>query len=353
MNTLAKGRSCLVAGGAGFVGSNLVRRLLDLGMAVDVIDDLSTGRMENISEFRENPSFRFIKADISANGSWQSRFRRRYSYIYHLACPTGVPNIEVLGEQMLLASSAGTLNLLKVAERSRAKFLFASTAEAYGDPEVFPQRESYVGNVDPVGPRSPYEEGKRYGEALTRYYGRKHGVEVYIARIFNTYGPGMSLNDQRVIPQMLSRAISGRPLTIFGNGSQTRTFLYIDDLLCGLLRIMEAGAAGEVYNVGGSEQITIAELFGAVRSVTGLQVTASHEAHFLPDHRGRCPDTTKLQELGWRQSVSLEDGLRKSLRNFLRIQSQRESPRIRNLTPVSSTPVQPAVGAEMAVSIHS
>ncbi|MCT7374058.1 NAD-dependent epimerase/dehydratase family protein [Chelativorans salis] len=307
---------CLVAGGAGFIGSNLCRHLLKDGISVDVVDDLSTGRMENIAELRQNPSFRFIKGDVADENICQRLPHRRYSQVYHLACPTGVPNIELLGEKMLLASSAGTLNLLKVAQRSRAKFLFASTAEAYGDPQVFPQPETYAGNVDPIGPRSPYEEGKRFGEALTRYFGQKHGIDTYIVRIFNTYGPGMSPTDQRVIPQMLARLIQKKPVVIYGDGSQTRTFLYVDDLLAGFRLVIERGEPGAAYNIGGSDPVTIRDLLETVKKASGLTGRGVHKQHFIEDHRGRWPDTAKVRALGWRPKVSLEQGIRRIHQDF-------------------------------------
>lgn len=313
----ARAKRCLVAGGAGFIGSNLVRVLLAKGMQVDCVDDLSTGRRSNIAALTGNREFRFIELDVSDADRCGIALRRHYSEIYHLACPTGVPNIEILGEEMLLASSSGTYNLLKIARRTGAKFLFTSTAEAYGDPEVFPQIESYAGNVDPVGPRSAYEEAKRFGEALTRYYGRKYEVDVRIVRIFNTYGPRMSPDDQRVIPQMIGSLINGEPVSIFGDGSQTRTFLHVNDLVKGLLAVMERGGDGEVYNVGGNKQITIKALFDCVREATGLSGTAFFQEHFIADHRGRCPDTTKVEALGWQQSVTLDEGLREMYAEFL------------------------------------
>jgi len=318
MNTYKTGEvRYLVAGGAGFVGTNLVRRLLEQGGVVDCVDNLSTGRRANVTALSRYPNFRFLKLDIADAGSCNRLLRHRYSYVYNLACPTGVPNIALLGEEMLMASSVGTLNLLKVARRSKARYLFASTAEAYGDPEIFPQPETYVGKVDPVGPRSPYEEGKRFGEALTRFWGRKHDVGVRIVRIFNTYGPAMSPDDQRVIPQMLSRLIAGKPVPIYGDGVQTRTFLHVDDLVEGLLTVMEKGEDAEVYNIGGATQITIRELFELVKTATGLTGNAVFEKHFIADHRGRWPDTAKVEALGWRQQVSLADGIRQSHQDLL------------------------------------
>jgi nucleoside-diphosphate-sugar epimerase len=307
----------LVAGGAGCLGTNLTLRLLDQGAFVDVVDNLSTGRKANVDELSRHPNFRFIKMDITDAALCTRLQRRRYSHVYNLACPTGVPNIALLGEEMLMASSVGALNLLKVARRSKAKYLFASTAEAYGDPEVFPQPETYVGRVDPVGPRSPYEEGKRFGEALTRFWGRKHKVDVRIVRIFNTYGPGMSPADQRVIPQMLSHLIAGQPVPLFGDGSQTRTFLHVDDLVDGLLTVMEKGECAEVYNIGGGTQLSIRELFDLIKDATGLSGSAVFKKHFIADHRGRWPDTGKIEALGWRQKVSLTKGIRQSYQDLL------------------------------------
>jgi len=309
---------CLIAGGAGCLGTNLVRRLLDQGAQVDVVDNLSTGRQANVDQLARHPNFGFIKMDVADPAICRRLQRRRYSHVYNLACPTGVPNIKRLGEQMLMASSVGTLNLLKIARRCKAKYLFASTAETYGDPDVFPQAETYVGRVDPVGPRSPYEEGKRFGEALTRFWGGKYGIEVRIVRIFNTYGPAMSPKDQRVIPQMLTRLIAGQPVPIYGDGTQTRTFLHVDDLVNGLLTVMEKGDSGEVYNVGGDEQITMRDLFTTVKRATGLVGKADFRDHFIEDHRGRWPDTTKLRALGWRPNIPLEAGIRQSYQDLLR-----------------------------------
>ena len=264
------------------------------------------------------PNFSFIKLDIADTASCNRLLRRRYSHVYNLACPTGVPNIALLGEEMLMASSVGTLNLLKVARRSKASYLFASTAEAYGDPEVFPQPESYVGKVDPVGPRSPYEEGKRFGEALTRFWGRKHNVDVRIVRIFNTYGPAMSPDDQRVIPQMLSRLIAGKPVPIYGDGAQTRTFLHVDDLVDGLMTVMEKGEDAEVYNIGGDTQITIRELFELVKKATGLTGKRRRSKSISsPIIAAAVPTPPRYGRWGGVQRVSLADGIRQSHRDLV------------------------------------
>jgi nucleoside-diphosphate-sugar epimerase len=307
----------LIAGGAGFIGSNLTRVLLEAGHLVDCIDNLVTGRHENIEPFLDRPGYRFIEGDITEPRTCRSELSRRYTRVVNLACPTGVPNIKTLGEEMLLSSSVGVRNLLQIAQRSKALYLFASTAEVYGDPEAFPQPESYSGNVDPTGPRSAYEEAKRFGEAMTVFYGRSFGVDVRIVRIFNTYGESMSPGDQRVIPQILSRLIRAEPVVIFGDGRQTRTFLHVDDLVAGLLRVMDKGRTCEVYNIGGNRQITITDLVRVAEQATGLNAEVVYADHFIDDHQGRCPDTSKVEALGWQQTIPLVEGVRRSYRDML------------------------------------
>jgi len=318
MNSSGGWRRCLVAGGAGFIGSNLCRDLLDHGAAVDCIDDLSTGRIESIEDLLARPGFRFVRGSVADADTVQHLNARHYRSVYHLACPTGVPNILPMGDRMLLASSVGTVNLIEVARRSRARFLFASTAEVYGDPHVSPQPETYTGNVDPVGARSAYEEGKRFGEAATRHFARQYGIDAYIVRIFNTYGPGMSPRDKREIPQMLLALMKGSPMRIYGDGSQTRTFLHIRDLLDAFRRILSFGTPGEVYNAGSTRQVTMRQLRELAMAATARYVPAEYVQHFIDDHRGRLPDISKLEALGWRQQVELEAGLRDSYEAFLR-----------------------------------
>jgi nucleoside-diphosphate-sugar epimerase len=307
-----EGGRVLVAGGAGFLGSNLVRRLIAEGHTVDCIDNLITGRAENVADLERNPRFCFVEGDITDWRLMEVFHKRRYTEVYNLACPTGVPNIAILGEEMLMASSVGTLNLIKVAQRSGSRFLFASTAEAYGDPEVFPQPEDYVGNVDPVGARSPYEEGKRFGEALTAYQARRHGTDARIVRIFNTYGPAMSPDDKRLIPQLLLRIARGEPVTVYGDGRQTRTLLYVDDLVDGLLCAMRNGSAGNVYNVGGDREMSILEVVETAAKVIGRRVKIRFQPHFIEDHHRRRPDTSRIRALGWLPQRDLEEGLRLS-----------------------------------------
>lgn len=312
----AKGR-ILIAGGAGFIGSNLSKRKLEEGHHVDCLDNLSTGRLDQLAPLRGFDNFNFIHGDVVDPRVCRKLSGRNYTEIYHLACPTGVPNLAILGEEMLLACSVGTRHLLRLAEESGARFLFASSSEAYGDPQVFPQSEAYCGNVDPVGRRSPYEEGKRFGEALTAYYSRAKKIDARIVRIFNCYGPNMSMDDRRVIPQMLGRMIEAKRAVIYGDGGQTRTFLHVDDLLSGFALIMRKGAAGEVYNLGSDRETTILELFEAARAVTGSTAAPLFKPHFIADHQRRRPDVSRVARLGWKQRIALREGLARSFQDLL------------------------------------
>jgi nucleoside-diphosphate-sugar epimerase len=316
MRKASRQKKILIAGGAGFIGSNLVRKLLAQGHQVDCVDSLITGVATNLDGVRTNRDFRFMHGDISDPGIASRLQRERYTDIYNLACPTGVPNIASLGEEMMMASSTGVLNLLRVAEQSRGRYLFASTAEVYGNPEKFPQSEDYTGNVDPVGLRSPYEEGKRFGEAATAFYARRYGVDARIVRIFNTYGPFMSQNDQRVIPQMLTLALNHLPLTIYGDGSQTRSFLHVGDLIDGFARVMNQHGKGEVYNIGGETEITVAELAQEILRATGSRSEVVRKPHFIADHDRRLPDTRRIRALGWIPKISLATGLKQSIEHM-------------------------------------
>jgi nucleoside-diphosphate-sugar epimerase len=299
----------LVAGGAGFIGSNLIRHLVRQGCLVDCIDNLMTGERRNLAQYGEGGRLELNVGDV-CDHAFMERFRgRAYAEIYNLACPTGVPNIKRLGEEMLMASSVGTQNLLRLAEASHAKFLFASSAEAYGDPKVTPQPESYTGDVDPVGPRSAYEEGKRFGEAITAFYARSHGVDARTVRIFNTYGTNMSLSETRVIPKMLTSMIARRPVVVYGDGSNTRTFLYVDDLIAGFETVMAKTCHGTVFNIGGGNEISVFDLFMACKQVAAYPHGPSFEPHFIEDHKRRRPDLAKIKRLGWRPGVSLQQGL--------------------------------------------
>lgn len=302
----------LITGGAGFVGSNLTRVLLETGAEVDAVDSLITSQMDTVRPNLGKPGYSFTKHDV-CDPDFVSRFETRgYDEIFHLACPTGVPNIKILGEEMIDTCSTGTKNVLALARALDAKCLYASSAEMYGEPEVFPQHEGYCGQVDPVGPRSAYEEGKRFGETITRLFAEKYGVDARIIRIFNTYGPNMSPMDQRVIPQFLKRILEGEPLVVYGDGGQKRTFCYADDLIAGFFVAMEKGAAGEVYNIGGEDQLSILDLVEAVKASIGAEVEIDFRPHFINDHSSRRPDTTKIRSLGWQPKIRIGEGLARS-----------------------------------------
>lgn len=306
-------KTVLVTGGAGFIGSNLCAALIRDDVYVDCVDNLITGRLEAIQHLRSSQRFRLLQMDITDPAFSLIALSTRYDEIYHLACPTGVPNIKTYGEEMLRTSSAGTEKVLQIARAHYARLIFASSAEVYGNPSIFPQSEDYCGNVSSVGPRSAYEEGKRYGEALTRLYSQKYCVDAKIVRIFNTFGVGMAPEDSRVIPRFLKRIREGRPIIVYGDGKQTRTYLYIDDLISALQIIMARGRSGEVYNVGGEQQYSIIELIEMIRSLTPAPVKVKYRPHFIEDHSGRLPMTSRVKELGWQPRVDIESGLRRML----------------------------------------
>lgn len=304
--------SILVTGGAGFIGSNLCRALLEDGHVVHGVDNFITGTHENVASLSEYPDFVFLEADIAAS-DFASRIPTRYDYIFHLACPTGVPNLTLLATEMLHACSFGMFNILDLAKAQGSKLLFTSTAEIYGQPEKFPQDESYTGNVHPMGIRSAYEEGKRFSESCLAAYVRYHDVDGRVVRVFNTYGPGMSLSDKRVIPQFVGSVKRGEALRVFGDGAQTRTHLYVDDLVRGLRLVMDAGAPGEAYNIGGENPMSIRALAELVIELTEHPAGIEYVPHFIEDHRDRHPSTEKARTLGWTQEVLIRDGLQRMI----------------------------------------
>ena len=315
----------LVTGGGGFIGINLCKKLLDRGDHVAAIDNFITSDEENSKPLLTHPNFTLIKHDITKPMENEWKMENKVDSVYHLACPTGVPNVITLAEEMILTCSVGTKNVLDIAKEHNAKLIFTSSSEVYGDPEVFPQEEIYTGNVDPHGIRSPYEEGKRFSESLVTMYVRKYELDARIVRIFNTYGPHMSLHDTRVIPHFINQIKTGMPIAIYGNGSQTRTFCHVDDLVNGLLLAMDKGAAGEVYNLGSDEEITINDLAKliirhcekqsdeAIQSTNERADQIQYISNPIEDHHRRLPSLEKIKALGWRTQITLEEGLRRTL----------------------------------------
>lgn len=305
----------LVTGGTGFIGTNLCKKLLCLGYSVVSVDNFITSLGNNLQLFSAYPRFTFIKHDIVEPFSKEQLSQlKTVRYIFHLACPTGIPNLIKLAEEMLLTCSVGTRNVLELARRLDARILFTSSSEIYGDPKEFPQDESYTGNVDPLGIRSPYEEGKRFAESLLSMYVKKYGIDGKIVRVFNTYGQYMFPHDTRVIPTFLRQLKNGLPLTIAGDGSQTRTFCFVDDLVAGLILVMEKGEKGEVYNLGSNVEVAIhdlAKLFIKVAKSNNTIKFIERPAH---DHARRLPAIDKIMNLGWEIDVPLETGLIRTLR---------------------------------------
>ncbi|HZL63703.1 MAG TPA: UDP-glucuronic acid decarboxylase family protein [Thermoleophilia bacterium] len=294
----------VVTGGAGFLGSHLCERLLAEGHDVLCLDNLDTGSLQNIEHIRDS-AFEFRNVDvidaIDVTGE--------VANVFHLASPASPIDYLRLPLHTLKVGSYGTHHALGLAKFKRARFLLASTSEVYGDPEVHPQPETYWGNVNPIGPRGVYDESKRYGEAMTMAYHRQQGVDTAIARIFNTYGPRMRPNDGRAVPTFLRQAMADKPLTVFGDGSQTRSFCYVDDLIEGLVRLAFSGEHTPV-NLGNPAELSLCELAEVVIDVTGSTSTIVHQALPLDDPKVRRPDIAKaVRLLGWEPAVELRDGL--------------------------------------------
>jgi dTDP-glucose 4,6-dehydratase len=299
----------VVTGGAGFLGSHLCESLLGRGHRVVCLDNLDTGSLENIEHLR-GADFDFRNADVAEE---TVRVEDAVDFVFHLASPASPIDYLRLPLHTLKVGSYGTHHCLGLAKSKRARFVLASTSEVYGDPLEHPQRESYWGNVNPIGPRGVYDEAKRYAEALTMAYHRQQGVDTCIARIFNTYGPRMRPNDGRAVPTFIRQALGNEPLTVFGDGTQTRSFCYVDDLVDGLWRLA-AGDAHEPLNLGNPAEHSLLELAAAVLEATGSSAEIVFEALPVDDPRVRCPDVTRAREvLGWEPRVALRDGLARTL----------------------------------------
>lgn len=310
-------QSILVTGGAGFIGSHLCDRLINDGYKVICLDNLLTGSKKNIEHLMDNPNFEFIEGDVCQPINELSD--KGINYIFHLASPASPVDYQNYPEETLLANSVGTINVLKLAKEINAKVLLASTSEVYGDPLEHPQKETYFGNVNSFGPRSCYDEGKRYAEAATYVYVHKHNVDARIIRIFNTYGPRMQKDDGRVVSNFLMDALNGLPFKIDGDGSQTRSFCYVTDLVDGIVKAMFTDATrGEIFNLGNPNEFTIKSLAEKITEITGSKSEIEFSGNFREnDPMRRQPDISKAKEvLGWEPKVELTEGLQKTIEYY-------------------------------------
>jgi dTDP-glucose 4,6-dehydratase len=301
-----------MSGAAGFIGSHLCDHLVEQGHTVVGLDNLKTGSLRNLAQLEPNPRFSFQQVDVTK----PFQIEGPVDAVLHLASLASPRDYLKYPLETLESGSTATRNLLEIARRFEARFLVTSTSECYGDPLVHPQVETYWGNVNPVGPRSCYDESKRYAEAITMAYHRLHGVRTNIARIFNTYGPRMQLQDGRVVPAFLDQALRGEPITIFGDGSQTRSFCYVRDMVDGLTRLMMSDERYPV-NLGNPQELTILQFADKIRELTGARVPLKFEPLPEDDPKRRQPDITKARTvLGWSPRVGLEQGLRETVTWF-------------------------------------
>lgn len=309
----------LIAGGAGFIGSHLCSSLLKEGSHIICVDNITTGNERNIELLISNSNFKFIKDDVCSDNFVQNFENQHINEIYHLASPASVTYITDHPVEAALANSVGTKNLLELTRSNGAKMLFASSSEAYGDPKEHPQKESYWGNVNSVGVRSGYDEGKRFGEALCMAYYRELGVKVKIVRIFNTYGPNSSVIDTRVVPQFIMQSLKNQPLTVHGDGQQTRSFCYVSDMVSGFIKMMESEETGPV-NLGNLEEYQITDVARKIIKETGSSSKVQFVQRPKDDPAKRRPDITKAKEkLNWSPVVPFEKGLLKTIQYFKEI----------------------------------
>ena len=301
----------LVTGGAGFLGSHLCDALLAEGYSVIVVDNLLTGREANIAHLRNDPRFEFQKHDINQPFDFG-----KVDYVFHFACPASPVDYTVHGVETLMVGSLGTFHALDIARKYGAKYLTSSTSECYGDPLEHPQKETYWGNVNPIGPRSVYDEAKRFSEAVTMAYHRYYKVDTRIVRIFNTYGTRMQLNDGRVVPNFMKQALRGEDLTVYGDGGQTRSFCYVSDEIDGFVRLSKSDEHLPV-NIGNPNEFTILECAQKVLEVTGSKSKIAYQPLPQDDPKQRQPDITKARTLlGWEPKIDLTTGLKLSLEYF-------------------------------------
>jgi dTDP-glucose 4,6-dehydratase len=305
----------LVTGGAGFLGSHLCDYLLARGQRVICVDNLDTGSLENIRHIKDGPDFRFEMFDITGH----YEIDEPVDFVYHMASPASPIDYARLPLHTLKVGAYGTHNTLGLAKKHRTRFLLASTSEVYGDPLVHPQPESYWGNVNPIGPRGVYDEAKRYAEALTMAYLRQQGVDTCIARIFNTSGPKMRPDDGRAIPTFLRQAMTDKPLTVFGDGSQTRSFCYVDDMIRGLVLLAES-EVHEPVNLGNPSEMSLLELARLIIDLTESRSAVVFAALPIDDPQIRQPDITRARQLlGWEPEIDIREGLRRTIEHYTQI----------------------------------
>jgi dTDP-glucose 4,6-dehydratase len=302
----------LVTGGGGFLGSHLCDRLISEGHSVIALDNFITGNMQNVEHLKKNPKFRFIQQDVTE----QISVSGNVDYIFHFASPASPIDYLEFPIPTLKVGALGTHKALGLALAKNAKFLLASTSEVYGDPLIHPQTENYWGNVNPIGPRGVYDEAKRFAEAMTFAYHRYHNVDTKIVRIFNTYGPRMRLRDGRVVPAFIGQSLKNEPLTVFGDGSQTRSFCYVSDLIDGIFRLAMS-KEHEPVNIGNPTEMTVKQFAEVILKITGSSSKISYKPLPVDDPKQRRPDITKARSLlGWEPKVSLEDGIKKTIDYF-------------------------------------
>jgi dTDP-glucose 4,6-dehydratase len=312
MRKTMENKTVLVTGGAGFIGSHLVDALVEKNRVI-CVDNLSTGKRNNITHLLRHKNFRFVNHDVSQ----PLKIAGRIDCIFHLSSPASPVDYQKLPIETMMANSLGTRNMLELAKAKRARFLLASTSEVYGDPEKHPQSEAYWGNVNPIGPRSAYDEAKRFAEALSMAYHRVHGIDVKIARIFNTFGPRMRSNDGRAIPNFITQALSNEPITVYGDGKQTRSFCYVSDMVDGLVRLMEAEYSAEPFNMGNPDERRIIDVAKKVRELAASRSRIAFSPLPEDDPEKRKPDIRKAKEmLGWEPRVAFENGLKKTIEWF-------------------------------------
>lgn len=302
----------LIAGGAGFLGSHLCDLFVSKGYSVIAVDNFLTGKKENIKHLLKNKNFKFKKADVTKN----LKIHEKLDAVLHFASPASPVEYSKHSIETLLAGSAGTLNLLNLAKKNKAVFLFASTSEIYGDPLISPQNENYWGNVNPIGKRSMYDEAKRFSEALIMAYHRVHGLNTKIARIFNVYGPRMKTNDGRAVPSFINQALKNKNISVFGKGTQTRSFCFVSDLADGIYKLLSSNENLPV-NIGNPQEITLNELAKTVVKLTAGKSAIVYKTLPEDDPKRRKPDIRKaLKILKWKPEVKLEEGLKKTIKYF-------------------------------------